>query len=385
MRKKPPSHENHERWMVSYADFLTLLFAVFVVLYSFAMSKKSEAQSMVQGIVQTFNEIGMISAAPGVLALPGPTAAAATQANLSAASAAKDQVNAPVQGGGGIMNFGMSPQTQDNNDATQDSAKTTTKGNLTETEVKKPTNGNELVSAKTEDKTASDMGNTPGSETDYVAKGGKGPTESSQNGESTKGMPFDTIKESISETIAQLGLESKITVEQTDNWLTINISSGLLFAKGSASVLNASRPILNEIAATLMNFKNYIRVRGYTDNAFTPNAIYANNWELSSARAVSVLNVLVDNGIAPARLAAEAYGQYSPFYSNSTQAGRAQNRRVVIAISRYSVGAPTLQVIPGDNEDLLPTPEAMGAGSGKLSITRGEDGKINLDLGAAKQ
>ena len=48
MKKKPPEHENLERWMVSYADFMTLLFALFVVLYAFAMAKQSDAKAMAE-------------------------------------------------------------------------------------------------------------------------------------------------------------------------------------------------------------------------------------------------------------------------------------------------------------------------------------------------
>ena len=61
MKKKPPEPENLERWMVSYADFMTLLFALFVVLYAFAMAKQSEAKAMVESISQAFTESKAIS------------------------------------------------------------------------------------------------------------------------------------------------------------------------------------------------------------------------------------------------------------------------------------------------------------------------------------
>ncbi|GCF90594.1 OmpA family protein [Shewanella sp. M-Br] len=74
MRKKkvdPP--ENHERWLISYADFMTLLFALFVVLYSFAMSDKNEAKFMVEGLIDSLAKIGLIST-PAVTSLaPGGT------------------------------------------------------------------------------------------------------------------------------------------------------------------------------------------------------------------------------------------------------------------------------------------------------------------------
>ena len=84
-KKKSVPHENLERWMVSYADFLTLLFAVFVVLYSFAMSKSVDAESMIKGLMASFNEMGMISSVPGVIALPGPVANLMADASLASA------------------------------------------------------------------------------------------------------------------------------------------------------------------------------------------------------------------------------------------------------------------------------------------------------------
>lgn len=67
MAKKPkiPEHENMERWMVSYADFMTLLFALFVVLYGFAMNSKNEANAMVQGLMDSFSQMGLISTTTG--------------------------------------------------------------------------------------------------------------------------------------------------------------------------------------------------------------------------------------------------------------------------------------------------------------------------------
>ena len=73
MAKKPkvPEHENLERWMVSYADLLTLLFALFVILYGFAMSAQTEVKSIVQGLVQSFADMGFVTARPGSAALVG--------------------------------------------------------------------------------------------------------------------------------------------------------------------------------------------------------------------------------------------------------------------------------------------------------------------------
>ncbi|MGL4641063.1 MAG: flagellar motor protein MotB, partial [Shewanella sp.] len=67
-KKKVEPPENHERWLISYADFMTLLFALFVVLYSFAMSDKNQAKFMVEGLIESLAKIGLIST-PAVTSL----------------------------------------------------------------------------------------------------------------------------------------------------------------------------------------------------------------------------------------------------------------------------------------------------------------------------
>ena len=108
MKKKPPEPENLERWMVSYADFMTLLFALFVVLYSFAMAKQSEAKSMVESIAQAFNETA-ISSPGGALLVPGSLAQQLAQevqeAVQSMQSSQGDTGKQIIEDGGVMMNF----------------------------------------------------------------------------------------------------------------------------------------------------------------------------------------------------------------------------------------------------------------------------------------
>jgi len=63
---------------------------------------------------------------------------------------------------------------------------------------------------------------------------------------------------------------------------------------------------------------------------------FPSNWELSVARAASIVRLLEQLGVAPQRMAIEGYGQYSPFAENTTVEGRSQNRKVVIALSKYA-------------------------------------------------
>lgn len=381
-RQKHEGHVNMERWLVSYGDFLTLLFAVFVVLYSFAMAKSVDAQSMVKGLMASFNEIGMISSVPGVIALPGPVANLMADASLASATASTREVQNETAGGGGVMDFGITIQSiqdsgSDESSTSSDEATSNivAQGNLDSSEVEDPTQG-VMSNVTPESEAERSSGLTSGGELDETQRGGVGPANSEYDGENPNGQPFSSLMRSISETISAQGLESDIVVEHDPNWITINISSSLLFAHNSASILTRSRPVIATIATALRDVNNYVRVRGYTDNSFVPNAIYGNNWELSSRRAINVLQELEANGIAPQRLAAEAYGQYSPFYSNATSAGRAQNRRVVIAISREAVQPESLEIVQGNPEQLLPS---RNAGQGGFSFETDGSGRVRLN------
>lgn len=384
MKKAPKGHENLERWLVSYSDFMTLIFAVFVVLYSFAMTKQSESTVLVRGVVQAFTEIGFIPSVPGIITLPGPIAKDLNSQSFSAASSASEQVNSPASGAGGVMDFGINASTDTVAEMVENTDDiNSVEGNMLESEVENPTQGNQVKNYDTQaykDNAVGDGGNNQGQNPETINDGAQGPAQVDSTGEGIQGSPFDSIKKSISESITDTGLQNDIAVDEDPRWLTIHVNSSLLFAQGSSSVLSNAKPVIEQIGRAIAKINNYVRVRGYTDNQFIPNGIYKNTWDLSAARATSVLELLVKNGVDPTRLAIEGYGQYSPFYSNSTKAGQAQNRRVVIAISRYAISPNPLEVVEGDGTDAILTPTQIKAGSNELELKRNADGSVDFNL-----
>ena len=119
-----------------------------------------------------------------------------------------------------------------------------------------------------------------------------------------------------------------------------------MFPSGSSSATNSAESILGVIFDVIGESSNFVRIRGYTDDQMINNEIFSSNWELSVARATAILRVLEKQGMTPARMAIEGYGQYYPTADNSTSQGRAKNRKVVVAISKYGLEKSNLLNTP---------------------------------------
>ena len=142
-------------------------------------------------------------------------------------------------------------------------------------------------------------------------------------------------------------IESGYAQLQIDgDWLEIELNSGLLFPSGSASPTNSASAILSVIYEVIGSASNYIRVRGYTDNQPINNEVFSSNWELSVYRATAILHLLEELSLDPKRMAIEGYGEYYPRANNLTRIGRSQNRKVVIAISKYGLEKSNLLDTP---------------------------------------
>jgi chemotaxis protein MotB len=114
----------------------------------------------------------------------------------------------------------------------------------------------------------------------------------------------------------------------------------LLFLSGEAELSPRALPVLKKIAEVLKPLPNAINIEGHTDNIPIDTVEFPSNWDLSSARASSVVQEFVKVGINPVRLSAIGYGEFHPVGDNKLAEGRFKNRRVVLvlmsqAFSRY--------------------------------------------------
>jgi chemotaxis protein MotB len=266
-RRQEPEHENHERWLVSYADFITLLFAFFVVMY--AISSVNEGKYRV--LSDTLNAIF----SDPYNADPGLPAAAATPA-----------INAPIP-----------PPVL----------------------VPEPMPTTPLVGSATEEPLSDDR--------------------------------FQDLRRQLEISLQDYQRDDQIEVTGDAHRIEVRIKSALLFGSGSASLARPALQPLREVARILAPLTHSIQVEGHTDDVPISTQQYPSNWELSAARAASVVHFLSRLGVSPDRLSAVGYGEHRPVASNANEGGRARNRRVTLAVL-----AP--QAIPWAEGPALPEPAA---------------------------
>lgn len=133
--------------------------------------------------------------------------------------------------------------------------------------------------------------------------------------------------------IQDRGLESSIHLEAQERGLVVRFADQVFFDLGQAELKPEALEILANISPMLRDLPNPIRVEGHTDNLPINTARYPSNWELSTARATSVIRHLVEEeNFSPFRLSAAGYGEYRSVRDNDTPENRAVNRRVDIVI-----------------------------------------------------
>ena len=275
-KKKHEEHENHERWLVSYADFITLLFAFFVVMYSVSSVNEGKYRVLSDSLTAAFRSAphsmtpvqvgeGKPAHAPGEIPVPG---------SPSLISLPVPTLAAPV-----------APPLPENK--------------RSEKKITKERNEAPADQPAPPSRAERDMGE---------------------------------IADRIIQAMSGLIRDDLINVRRDTRWLEVEIKSSILFPSGSARLAEAAFPMVKELARILAPFPNPIHVEGFTDNVPIRTVQFLSNWELSAARAASVVHLFTDYGVEPGRMAAIGYGEFKPIGDNATLEGRAQNRRVVLVI-----------------------------------------------------
>jgi chemotaxis protein MotB len=143
---------------------------------------------------------------------------------------------------------------------------------------------------------------------------------------------LESVANEVEQSMSDLIDRELIVVRRHGNWVEVEIRTDILFPSGVATLSPPAEQVLSQLAATLMPFPNAIRVEGHTDNRPISTAAFPSNWELSAARAASVVHLFTRAGMDPARLAVIGLGENRPAQSNGTPEGRNANRRVLLVI-----------------------------------------------------
>ncbi|MGB0936601.1 MAG: flagellar motor protein MotB [Colwellia sp.] len=275
-RRENARNENVHRWLISYADYMTLMFALFVVLYAMALVNEEPFEAITESLGKVFLV----------------------------------DKNKPLRKEKGDDILPVQNDTQD-----------------------KILHGNNIVLTK------SDIVDSDSQENNIIIDPSKQHVEKDLSNVSNEiqGEQLIALEETLNTSLDKLLTNELVTIELKGDWLEIGLSSGLLFPSGSSSLISSAEPILIDIFDVLKPINNFVRIRGYTDNQPINTEIFISNWELSVYRATSVLKVFERLTMQPSRMAIEGYGQYQPVASNNTEQGRAKNRRVVIAVSKFGI------------------------------------------------
>lgn len=144
----------------------------------------------------------------------------------------------------------------------------------------------------------------------------------------------EQLAEMIEEAVTESNMSEQIDVTFTSQYVMLSLKGALLFDSGKAELKENSLPVMERVGVILERYAgSTIEIEGHTDTVPMHSAKYANNNELSSARALSVFDYLVENtSLNPADIKHAGRGEYVPIADNATEEGRAKNRRVEIRI-----------------------------------------------------
>ncbi len=149
----------------------------------------------------------------------------------------------------------------------------------------------------------------------------------------TRKSEIPLIVKNVKSKLARVPLADRLRVLAEDQMVKIQIPANVLFESGSASMKKGAEEILTALVPVIGTIDNYVRVDGHTDDLPAKNTVYPSNWELSTARACSVVRFFVDEmNLDPGRFSAQGYADNRPKELAATPEAREANRRVEIII-----------------------------------------------------
>ncbi len=142
----------------------------------------------------------------------------------------------------------------------------------------------------------------------------------------------DKVADKLKESMANNQMSNLVQIDSNEHRVRLVLTEAVLFDSGKADLRGRAKDVLKSIAEELKKLPNEVQVEGHTDNVPIRAGRYATNWELSMARAYSVIQFLESTGMDPKKLAGIGYGENRAVAENTTIEGRAKNRRIEISL-----------------------------------------------------
>jgi chemotaxis protein MotB len=308
-KKKHEEHQNHEAWAIPYGDLVTLLFALFTVMYAMSSVNEGKYRVLSDSLVAAFR------------GSPKTT----TPITVEKSTSGK---------GGDRQLSGMRPTA------------------LMKLRDPRPSHD------RPEGAEIPGIPGIPGAKADSGDQNGRG--ESAHKGE--PGQALFQMADEVKKALQGLIDKNLVHVKQTALSLEVEINTDILFPSGVAKIEPGALPVLDKVAEILKPFPNAIRVEGHTDNRPIATALFPSNWELSAARAANVVELFAKQGVDPLRMQVLGLGEFRPVGPNTTPEGRNANRRVVIVVTEQPP-------VDGQPDPLDSALAASGAGRPASGVT----------------
>ncbi len=151
-------------------------------------------------------------------------------------------------------------------------------------------------------------------------------------GQGVVATDYRAIDATVSDYVLQSGLQGQVSVDRVPEGIAIRISNSFLFQSGRARLDEKGREVLDKIISVVDPLPNPLRIEGHTDDIAPTGPFFTDNWQLSTGRALAVLNLMRGEGVASSRLSAAGYAENKPLVPNTDEKARARNRRVDILI-----------------------------------------------------
>jgi chemotaxis protein MotB len=183
---------------------------------------------------------------------------------------------------------------------------------------------------------------------------------------------LDKVADDVTAAMADLIKSNLVVVRRRGTTIEVEIRTDILFPSGSATLSPTAVGVIGKLAQTLASLPNPVRVEGHTDSQPIDTVAFPSNWELSSARAASVVHLIANSGVDPARLSVIGRAQYSPAQSNATATGRNANRRVLISIlppGTPEPGSDAPQPGQPSEQPAVPSPATAGIAATGVAAT----------------